>query len=444
MSNEIKEKEEYEKYARDHRKELDAQEVKLGDVVKVLVGHFAGEKGVIVGMIACDKSDYADPYYEIEMECDVPEEFRVRKTLIGQSRVIGGVERRYLKVIGNRAPKQPSMEIKQGDKVKVSKDAPKVYLSSVNNLFKYHVCKVEEVDGDSAIIRYTDIGIDRLLAIPTKYLIKVDAETKEAKFKVGDKVVRKNVSTVRTIISIDYVDDDEDPTYYYNTVDSQGNNPMDFLESELILYIESTPKYKKGDRVKICSKNAERFGCVGTILEVHDNGTVDVDFNDYYVGGHLYSVDFIEPYIEPSAPKIKIGDRVRNIESGLIGVVDKIVYGNMAWVNGVDGKRYHWKFDKLELIKPTEQTEVEEYARIRQKEAELEEFIKAELDRILHPEKPTFEVTIDDVAMNWQRYAADLAKEVALKVANKFNAPEQAAEYAVSVAKAVVEGLKKK
>ena len=71
MSNEIKEKEEYEKYARDHRKELDAQEVKLGDVVKVLVGHFAGEKGVIVGMIACDKSDYADPYYEIEMECDV-------------------------------------------------------------------------------------------------------------------------------------------------------------------------------------------------------------------------------------------------------------------------------------------------------------------------------------------------------------------------------------
>ena len=36
MSNEIKEKEEYEKYARDHRKELDAQEVKLGDVVKVV------------------------------------------------------------------------------------------------------------------------------------------------------------------------------------------------------------------------------------------------------------------------------------------------------------------------------------------------------------------------------------------------------------------------
>lgn len=80
------------------------------------------------------------------------------------------------------------MEIKQGDKVKVSKDAPKVYLSSVNNLFKYHACKVEETDGDSAKIRYTDIGIDRWLAIPCKYLVKVDAEAKEPRFKKGDKV----------------------------------------------------------------------------------------------------------------------------------------------------------------------------------------------------------------------------------------------------------------
>lgn len=44
----------------------------------------------------------------------------------------------------------------------------------------------------------------------------------------------------------------------------------------------------------------------------------------------------------------------------------------------------------------------------------------------------------------WDAYAADLAKEVALKVANKFNDPQEAAEYAVSVAKAVVEGLKGK
>lgn len=44
----------------------------------------------------------------------------------------------------------------------------------------------------------------------------------------------------------------------------------------------------------------------------------------------------------------------------------------------------------------------------------------------------------------WLRYEADLAKEIALKVANKYNDPKEAADYAVSVAKAVVENLKKK
>lgn len=53
------------------------------------------------------------------------------------------------------------------------------------------------------------------------------------------------------------------------------------------------------------------------------------------------------------------------------------------------------------------------------------------------------EETIKDKSY-WDAYAADLAKEIALKVANKFNAPHEAAEYAVSVAKAVVEGLKRK
>ena len=90
-------------------------------------------------------------------------------------------------------------------------------------------------------------------------------------------------------------------------------------------------------------------------------------------------------------------------------------------------------------------TEAEEDARIRQKEAELEAFRKSELDRVLYPEKShTYEVTVDNVAMDWQRYEADLAKEIAFKVANKFNGPKEAAEYAVSVAKAVVENLKKK
>lgn len=62
-----------------------------------------------------------------------------------------------------------------------------------------------------------------------------------------------------------------------------------------------------------------------------------------------------------------------------------------------------------------------------------------------YPEKyATYEATIDNVAVDWEKYTADLAKDVALKVANKYNDPEQAAEYAVKFAKSVVEGLKRK
>lgn len=195
-----------------------------------------------------------------------------------------------------------SNEIKQGDKVRIANNAPEEFERFKGDDMNYEVVRINP---SKVIIQHKlAAGLYGFtLSVPTKYLVKVDVEAKEAKYKVGDKVVRKNVSTVRTIISIDYVDDDEDHAYYYKTVDSQGNNPMEFVESELTLYTEPTPKYKKGDRVKICSKNAARFGCVGAILEVHDNGTVDVDFNDYYVGSHLYSIDFIEPYTEPTEQK---------------------------------------------------------------------------------------------------------------------------------------------
>ena len=56
----------------------------------------------------------------------------------------------------------------------------------------------------------------------------------------------------------------------------------------------------------------------------------------------------------------------------------------------------------------------------------------------------TFPIVFDLTDSYWDAYAADLTKEVALKVANKFNDPKEAAEYAVSVAKVVVEGLKRK
>lgn len=354
MSNEIKEKEEYEKYARDHRKELDAQEVKLGDVVTVLVGHFAGEKGVIVGMIACDKSDYADPYYEIEMECDVPEEFWVRKTLIGQSRVIGGVERRYLKVIGNRAPKKPSMEIKQGDKVRVSKDAPRMYLRGFDHIFTGVESVVSEVEDDNAVIIFNTDHINSQTTIPTKYLVKVDAEAKEAKFKKGDKVIFIPTGKVKVVSRIN-------ANSQYAITEPNGQSPLCVRETELA------------------------------------------------------------PYIESNAPKFKVGDRVRNVKSDLCGIALSIEHGIVEVGIPYDKEKRYWNTDIVELFEPTEQTEAE---------------------KPNHTIKIPVEVDLTD--SYWDAYAADLAKELALKVANRYNDPKEAAEYAVNLAKAVVEGLKRK
>lgn len=56
----------------------------------------------------------------------------------------------------------------------------------------------------------------------------------------------------------------------------------------------------------------------------------------------------------------------------------------------------------------------------------------------------TIPVKVDLDEAFWDAYAADLAKDIAVKVANKFNYPEEVAEYAVKVAKAVAEGLKRK
>lgn len=253
-----------------------------------------------------------------------------------------------------------SNEIKVGDKVKVSEDAPKVYLSSVNNLFKYHVCKVEETDGDSAKIRYTDIGIDRWLAIPIKYLVKVDAEAKEAKFKVGDKVRMKD-------------------GYY----------------------------------------KEELHGCIGTIRKI-DKCHIYVEIDSTIYPATIHS---IEHYTEPTAPKIKVGDRVRNVKSDLCGIALNIEHGIVEVGIPYDKERHYWNTDIVELFDPTEQEEK-----------------KPNVGSIKIP------VKVDLTNSYWDAYAADLAKEVVLKTVNSASdrRPMAIAEYAVSVAKAVVEGLKRK
>ena len=187
-----------------------------------------------------------------------------------------------------------SNEIKQGDKVRVREDAPRVYLRRWDKAVGYDVYAV---DGDAAAITY---GYQEI-AIPLKYLVKVEDEEKEARFKVGDRV--------EELVS---------------------------RKSGRVLGVE-------GDFVVV--------GC---------------------------------PY---------------------------------------DKEKNYWHIDSVELVEPTEQTEAEK---------------KPNVGSIQIP------VEVDLTDSYWDAYTANLAKEVALKVANKYNGPKEAAEYAVLVAKAVVEGLKNK
>lgn len=210
-------------------------------------------------------------------------------------------------------------EIKIGDRVRVSKDAPKMYLRGFDHIFTGVESVVSEVEDDNAVIIFNTDHINRQTTIPTKYLVKVDAEAKEAKFKyqVGQKVKSAYDDEILTI--------------------------------------------------------KERYGRVG-----HDNV--------YRVEEYTYAWNECElkPYTattEQTEAEKTFDDQLRDV------------------LNGAD----HQDFG--------------------------------------HPiQTAMINLDIND----WDAYAANLAKELALKVANKYSDPKESAEYAVNLAKAVVEGLKRK
>ena len=215
-----------------------------------------------------------------------------------------------------------SNEIKQGDKVRVSKDAPRIYTPDwVDAMFNL-VLKVTEVEDGNAMVEFEKRTSYRtvLTAIPCKYLVKVDAKAKEAKYHKGDRIKFKNIYELQKV---------KDKSFRWMLV-------------------------------MFASKEA-------TITEVEDNG--------------FYRVD-----IDPS-------------------------------IGGINDDMIECK------IEPTEQTETGK---------------KPNVGSIKIP------VEVDLTDSYWDAYVADLAKELALKVANKYTDPKEAAEYAVLVAKAVVEGLKMK
>lgn len=240
------------------------------------------------------------------------------------------------------------MEIKQGDKVRVSRDIPQFYLEyNSYRMFEieHRVVDVNMEDGfallDSIPPKFTTI-------LPIMYLVKVDAEAEEPKIKLGDMVRVK------------------------------GNLHEPFcLDADLHLEITNMPPHAVSQKEWKVIKVENRRDCAG----------------------HIYTLNRDDSFIH-------------NIPE-----------------------------DCVELVKPTEQAEAKEAARIRQMEVELDEFRKEEIDRVLHPEKYyTYEVTIDNVAMNWQRYEADLAKELAIAYGKRGKSPLDA----VAAAKEITKRLKQK
>lgn len=321
------------------------------------------------------------------------------------------------------------MEIKVGDKVRIANDAPSEYRYGFNYRLRTQESEVVGLDDNgfmAAILPLCVSDRDLWFQIPTKYLIKVDAEAKEPKFKVGDKVRKKKWDKDTTISCVEWHGTWQ--TFVYRFAEQEyGFNCHKEDDITLVSRRAKEPKFKAGDCVKISFEWGELP--VGEKLVIKGLETIDCrNAYMYSIEGYRGTVieSMLHPYTELTAPTIKVGDRVRNIESGLIGVVDKIVYGNVAWVNGVDGKRYHWKSNDLELVQPKEQTEAK--------------YTKTKGDTL------TFPIAFDLSDSYWDAYTADLARDIAVKIVNKNmgSDPEKVGEYAVNVAKSVVEELKRK
>lgn len=131
------------------------------------------------------------------------------------------------------------MKIKQGDTVRVSEDAPKIYTDGWRFDWRNSDSIASIIENEDAVISPDDSGEEEL-TIPTKYLVKVDAEAKEAKFKRGDRVriIKQNhpqygkTATVDTLVRGAY------PEVLVNL----GGNLISFDKSDLEPYTELTER----------------------------------------------------------------------------------------------------------------------------------------------------------------------------------------------------------
>ena len=189
---------------------------------------------------------------------------------------------------------------------------------------------------------------------------------------------------------------------------------------------------KVGDKVRV-REDAPRVYTRGLweVFEKRDSNVDSVEDGTAVIstGPHIIAIPLkylikVEEKKEPEY-KYQVGQKVRSAYANEILTI-KERCGRVSHDNVYKVEEYAYTWNECELqpcTEPTEQTEAEK---------------KLNVGSIKIP------VEVDLTDSYWDAYTADLAKEVALKVANKYNGPKEAAEYAVKVAKAVVEGLKRK
>lgn len=275
-----------------------------------------------------------------------------------------------------------SNEIKQGDKVRISKDVPELYIMYGEPDWKSVELTVGKIDGDAAEIKYLDENSDEIdyIIIPTKYLIKVNDERKEPMFKVGEKV-----------------------------------------------RISNDPRIGKEFR-----------GCVGTVVYINstDKRTVDV-------GGGItpdcFHISHLAPYTDLAAPTIKVGDLVevsRNIPlGGVTGIVEKID-GDSAYLQISNHISISVPLELLMIVQTREQMEA--CANGTADSCDIPDANNHDFGAIKIP----VEVDIQDGY--WEAYSAGLAHDIAVKcVRMDVRSPKEIADYATEIARSVVENLKK-
>lgn len=194
---------------------------------------------------------------------------------------------------------------------------------------------------------------------------------------------------------------------------------------------------KVGDKVRLSENYEMAFGFSGegVVIAIMDKCGL-VALRKRHTISWIPLCDLIKVEDEAKEAKFKRGDKV----------VSKPPFVEKVWtVFGYDDKMPYMvkvgdgKYINERNLEPY--TESAEDEIIRQREAEFDEFAKEELDRVHHPEKyATYEATIDNVAMDWTAYTADLAKEIAIVYAKQ----KRDVRMAVRAAKSVVEELKKK